>query len=161
MTTYNYEMESPVDFPPLTVVSLVPSVTESLFELGLGDRLIAVTDYCVYPEAEVARLPHIGGTKNPDVARIIAMKPELVIVNQEENRLEDAEALRAAGIPVWVTFPRTVREAFNLLWKMMDIFDQAQMVERVRAMEWMVDWLERIEHDRLAHRPAHDREPRP
>ncbi|MEP7294005.1 MAG: helical backbone metal receptor [Chloroflexota bacterium] len=147
MTTYHYEMEAPVDFPPLTVVSLVPSVTETLFELGVGDRLIAITDYCVYPEVEVARLPKIGGTKNPDVARIIALQPELVIMNQEENRREDAEALRAAGIPVWVTFPRTVRDAFNLLWSIMDVFDEPKMVERVRAMEWMCDWLERIEHE--------------
>ena len=75
------------------------------------------------------------------------MQPDLVIVNQEENRREDAEALQAAGIPVWVTFPRTVREAFNLLWSIMDVFDEPAMVERVRAMEWTCDWLERIEHD--------------
>jgi ABC-type Fe3+-hydroxamate transport system substrate-binding protein len=147
VSTYNYEMEAPVDFPPERVVSLVPSVTESLFELGVGDRLIAITDYCVYPEAEVARLPRIGGTKNPEVAQIIAMRPDLVIVNREENRREDAEALQAAGIPVWVTFPRTVREAFNLLWSIMDVFDDANMVERIRTMEWTVDWLERIVHE--------------
>ena len=93
---------------------------------------MAITDYCVYPEAEVAALPRIGGTKNPDVARIIALQPDLVIVNQEENRKEDAEALQAAGIPVWVTFPRTVRDAFNLLWAIMDLFDEPSMVERVR-----------------------------
>jgi ABC-type Fe3+-hydroxamate transport system substrate-binding protein len=75
------------------------------------------------------------------------MKPELVIMNQEENRLEDAEALQAAGIAVWVTFPRTVREAFNLLWSIMDVFDKPDMVERVRVMEWTVDWLERMEHE--------------
>ena len=61
------------------------------------------------------------------------MQPDLVIVNQEENRREDAEALQAAGIPVWVTFPRTVREAFNLLWSIMDVFDEPRMVERVRV----------------------------
>ncbi len=145
--TYHYEMEAPVGEPPRRVVSLVPSVTESLFELGVGDRLIAVTDYCVHPEAEVATLPHVGGTKNPDIARIIALQPDLVILNQEENRREDAEALRAANIPVWVTFPRTVREAFNLLWTIMHVFDEPSMVERVRSIEWLVDWLEKIEHE--------------
>lgn len=147
MTTYEVGRESPVSEPPRRVVSLVPSVTESLFDLGVGDRLIAVTDFCTYPEEGVARLPRVGGTKNPDIARIVAMQPDLVIVNQEENRREDAEALQAAGIPVWVTFPHTVREAFNLLWSIMDVFDDASMVERVRAMEWTCDWLERIEHD--------------
>ena len=147
MSTYQFELEHPVSQPPRRVVSLVPSVTESLFELGVGDRLIAITDYCAYPEEAVAKLPRIGGTKNPDIARIVAMQPDLVIVNQEENRREDAEALQAAGIPLWATFPRTVREAFNLLWSIMDVFDEPSMVERVRAMEWTCDWLERIEHD--------------
>jgi ABC-type Fe3+-hydroxamate transport system substrate-binding protein len=147
MTTYRVEREAPVSEPPRRVVSLVPSVTESLFELGVGDRLIAITDYCVYPEADVAKLPRIGGTKNPDVAKIVAMQPDLVIVNQEENRREDAEVLQAAGVPVWVTYPRTVRDAFNLLWSIMDLFDQPAMVERVRSMEWTCDWLERMEHE--------------
>src|SRR5450432_2463851 len=147
MVTYQVDRESPVSEPPRRVVSLVPSVTESLFELGVGDRLLGITDFCLYPENEVAKLPRVGGTKNPDVERIIAMKPDLVIVNQEENRLEDAEALKAAGIPVWVTFPQTVREAFNLMWSIMDVFDEPKMVERVRSMEWTCDWLERIEHE--------------
>jgi len=147
MVTYHYEMESPVDEPPQRVVSLVPSMTESLFELGLGDRLIAITDYCVHPEDQVAKLPRVGGTKNPDIAQIVEMQPDLVIMNQEENRKEDAEALQAAGISVWVTFPRTVREAFNLLWSIMDVFDDARMIERVRVIEWLCDWLERIEHE--------------
>ncbi len=144
-STYQYTMEAPVSHPPKRVVSLVPSMTESLFELNVGDRLIAITDYCVYPEAETARLPRIGGTKNPDVARIIDMQPDLVLANREENRQADVEALEAAGIPVWVTFPRTVRETFNLLWNIMHIFDEPTMVERVRSAEWMCDWLERME----------------
>jgi ABC-type Fe3+-hydroxamate transport system substrate-binding protein len=145
---YEYEMEKPVETPPHRVVSLVPSVTESLFELGVGDRLVAVTDYCVYPADKVARLPRIGGTKNPDVKRIIELSPDLVIANREENRKEDVEALQAARIPVWVTFPRTVREAFNLLWTIMHVFDEPKMVEGVRAMEWTCDWLERASETR-------------
>src|SRR5215216_588354 len=124
MVTYEVGREAPISHAPQRVVSLVPSVTESLFELGMGNSLVGITDYCVHPEQEVARLPRVGGTKNPDLARIIALQPDLVIVNQEENRKEDAEALKAAGIAVWVTFPRTVREAFNLLWAIMDLFDE-------------------------------------
>jgi ABC-type Fe3+-hydroxamate transport system substrate-binding protein len=141
-------MDAPVAEPPRTVVSLVPSVTESLFDLNLGDRLIAVTNYCVHPAEKVAYLPHIGGTKNPDVERIVAMKPELVIANQEENRKEDVERLQKAGIPVWVTFPHSVRDAFNLLWNIMHVFDEPAMVERVRAIEWTCDWLERMDESR-------------
>ncbi|MDX2160689.1 MAG: helical backbone metal receptor [bacterium] len=145
---YLHPIESPVSEPPQRVVSLVPSMTESLFDLNIGDRLIAVTDYCVHPADRVAGLPRIGGTKNPRIAHIIALRPDLVLANQEENRREDIEALQAAGIPVWVTFPKTMREAFNLLWNLMHIFDQPSMVERVRAMEWTLDWLERMAEDR-------------
>jgi ABC-type Fe3+-hydroxamate transport system substrate-binding protein len=145
---YRYHMEAPVEQPPTRVVSLVPSVTETLFDLNLGAALVAVTDYCVHPAAGVARLPKIGGTKNPDVERIIALRPDLVIANREENTRQDVEALMAAGIPVWVTFPRTVREAFNLIWNIMHIFDHAEMVERVRAAEWTLDWLERLAENR-------------
>jgi ABC-type Fe3+-hydroxamate transport system substrate-binding protein len=147
-STYVYKMDTPVTVPPRTVVSLVPSVTESLFDLNLGGRLIAVTNYCVHPAEKVAYLPHIGGTKNPDVERIITMQPELVIANQEENRKEDVERLQEAGIPVWVTFPHTVRDAFNLLWNIMHVFDEPAMVERVRAIEWTCDWLERMDESR-------------
>jgi signal transduction histidine kinase len=151
---YQYEMEAPVSFPPQRVVSLVPSITESLFDLGVGDRLIAISDYCTRPAERVARLPRIGGTKNPAVDQIIALEPELVFANQEENRPEDVEQLRNAGIPVWVTFPRTVRDAFNVLWNIMHIFDEAGYVERVRAMEWTCDWLERLDESRPHRTPV-------
>lgn len=146
---YTSDIDAPVDEPPQRVVSLVPSVTESLFELGVGARLVAVTDYCVYPVDNVKHLPKVGGTKNPDVAQIIALSPDLVIVNREENRREDVEALQAAGVPVWVTFPRTVREAFNLLWNIMHVFDEPSMVERIRSVEWVADWLERMAAQRV------------
>lgn len=142
--TYIYTTDMPVSEPPQRVISLVPSMTESLFDLNLGGRLIGVTDYCVNPAAGVAKLPKLGGTKNPDVRRIIELWPDLVIANQEENRREDIETLQAAGLPVWVTFPRTVREAFKLLWEIMHVFDEGGMVERVRSMEWVLDWQERM-----------------
>lgn len=142
--TYTQGADIPQMEPPQRVVSLVPSVTESLFDLNLGSRLIAVTDYCVRPAEGVARLPHIGGTKNPNVDQIIALQPDLVIANREENRKPDVEALRAAGLTVWVTFPQTVTDAFTLLWDMMNLFDEQSMVPRVRLMEYTYDWLNSI-----------------
>src|SRR5688572_22781805 len=139
--TYEYDQDIPVSEPPKTVISLVPSITESLFDLNLGSRLIAVTDYCVHPAEGVTRLPHIGGTKNPDIERMISMKPELVIANREENRKEDVEALQQAGIPVWLTFPKTVADVFNLLWNIMYVFDETSMVPRVRLIEYTYDWV--------------------
>jgi ABC-type Fe3+-hydroxamate transport system substrate-binding protein len=137
--TYTYTMDAPVDHPPRTVVSLVPSMTESLFVLNLGDRLIGRTDYCIYPQDQVASVPTFGGTKDPDIARIIDLQPDLVLANYEENRKPDVEALRAAGIPVWVTFPRTVADVFVILWNIMYLFDETTMVPRIRLTEQIYD----------------------
>ena len=130
-----FEMEHPVEYVPRRVVSLVPSLTESLFDLALGDRVIGVTDFCTRPADKVARLPKVGGTKNPDIEKIIALRPDLVLMNREENRKSDADALQAAGVPIWVTNPNTVREALNLLWTIMDVFEEASMTMRVRLIE--------------------------
>jgi ABC-type Fe3+-hydroxamate transport system substrate-binding protein len=99
-------------------VSLVPSLTEGLFALGLGARVVGVTEWCVHPADAVARLPKVGGTKNPDHAAIRALAPDLVIANQEENRRRDVEKLEDAGLRVWVTYPRSVREGAELLEEM-------------------------------------------
>ncbi len=85
------------------VVSLVPSVTESL--LAWSVRPVAVTRFCEHPE-----LPAVGGTKDPDLAAIVALAPDLVIVNDEENRRPDAEALSAAGLQLHVTHVEAVAD---------------------------------------------------
>jgi ABC-type hemin transport system substrate-binding protein len=96
--------------PPQRVVSLVPSLTEWLFAVGAGERVVGVTDYCIEPAAGVAGLPRLGGTKNPDRAAILALRPALVLADQEENRERDVAALSAAGIPVYVTAIRSVAD---------------------------------------------------
>jgi ABC-type Fe3+-hydroxamate transport system substrate-binding protein len=142
--TYFQYQDAPISEPPMRVVSLVPSVTESLFDLNLGERLVGVTGYCIRPADGVERLSKVGGTKNVDVQVIIELAPDLVIANQEENRREDVEALQAAGIPVWITFPKTVADAFNLLWNMMYVFDDTSMAPRVRLIEQTYDWVQGI-----------------
>jgi ABC-type Fe3+-hydroxamate transport system substrate-binding protein len=108
-------MTQPPSQPSTRIVSLVPSITESLFSLGLGDRVVGVTDWCVHPKDRVARLPKLGGTKNPSVRGILALDPDLVIANHEENRERTVHALRAAGVEVWVTYPRTIQDGVSLL----------------------------------------------
>jgi ABC-type Fe3+-hydroxamate transport system substrate-binding protein len=137
---FQWNRQSPVDYVPQRVISLVPSMTESLFDLDLGSRVIGVTDNCTRPEEKVHALPKVGGTKNPDIARIILMKPDLVLMNDEENRKADSEALKAAGVPIWVTGPRTVFEALNLLWDMMGVFDHGVMSVRVHEIERAYDY---------------------
>jgi len=96
------------------LVSLCPSITESLVALGLADELAGITRYCVHPREAVARIPKIGGTKNPDLAAIRAAAPDLVFANGEENRKEDVAAL-AKEFRVDVSHPRTVAEVPALL----------------------------------------------
>lgn len=96
--------------PPVRIVSLVPSLTEALFAFGLAERVAGVTRYCVEP-AEARRKPRVGGTKNVDVSKLSALEPDLVLANVEENTREDVEALISAGLPVFVTYPRTVAGA--------------------------------------------------
>nr|WP_046780499.1 helical backbone metal receptor [Streptomyces yangpuensis] len=99
------------------VVSLVPSLTEAVAVSAPG-LLVGVTDWCTHP-ADLGGAERIGGTKNPDVGRIAALRPDLVIANEEENRAPDLDALRAAGVEVLVTeirdLPQALRELDRVL----------------------------------------------
>ncbi len=132
------------------IVSLVPSLTEALFALGLGERVVGVTEWCVHPAEGVAPLPKLGGTKNPDVPSIIALHPDLVIANREENRRRDVERLESAGIPVWVTHPRTVRDAVALLGALADLGASEQ--SRRAVVDPAAAALERAEGERSERR---------
>src|SRR5690242_19215020 len=87
----------------MRVVSLVPSATETLLALGITP--VACTRFCEQPS-----LPTVGGTKNPDVDGIVALAPDVVVMNDEENRVEDFDALVAAGIDVHNMSPRAVTD---------------------------------------------------
>ena len=91
-----------VPFPPQRIVSLVPSQTELLFDLGLGGQMAGVTKFCVYPPEARRQATVVGGTKNFDFAKIAACRPDLIIGNKEENYQEGIEQL-AAQYPVWLS----------------------------------------------------------
>jgi ABC-type Fe3+-hydroxamate transport system substrate-binding protein len=93
------------------VVSLVPSLTEWLVVAGVGERLVGVTDWCLEPADALAGLPRVRGTKNPDLAAIRRLEPDLVVANAEENRKLDVQRLEAALTAVFVTMPTTVAGA--------------------------------------------------
>lgn len=97
------------------IVSLCPSLTELVFDLGLGSALVGRTKFCVHPSPEVDAIEKLGGTKNPRLARIIELAPDIVLMNEEENRLEDAQALRAAGISCHTSMPRTIAETAEMV----------------------------------------------
>lgn len=100
---------------PRRVVSLVPSVTETLFALGLGDRVVGVTDWCIHPADLPSHVVRVRGTKNPDQAAIVRLAPDLVLANREENREIDVRRLREHGLTVWVDYPRSVADALDHL----------------------------------------------
>ncbi|MGA8113673.1 MAG: helical backbone metal receptor [Actinocatenispora sp.] len=103
---------------PRRVVSLVPSLTESVALSGPG-ILVGATDWCTEPAG--LDVPRVGGSKYPRVEDVLACEPDLVLANAEENRPEDVAALRAAGVAVWVTYPRTVAEALVSLGRMFEV----------------------------------------
>lgn len=111
------DLGAPVELPrsPRRVVSLVPSLTEAIAATVPG-VLVGATDWCTHP-ADLA-VERVRGTKNPDLARIRALAPDLVIANEEENRKLDVERLRASGTEVWVTKIDSVDEAFSSLGRL-------------------------------------------
>ena len=98
------------------VVSLVPSLTETVAVTAPG-LVAGATDWCTHPPG--LDVPRVRGTKNPDVAAVIALRPDVVLANEEENRAADLAALRAAGLPVWVTVIRTLDEALASLRRLL------------------------------------------
>jgi ABC-type Fe3+-hydroxamate transport system substrate-binding protein len=101
--------------PASRVVSLVPSLTEAVAATR-REALVGATQWCTHPpELDVRR---VRGTKNPDVAAVAGLRPDIVLANKEENRRLDVERLRAAGVPVWVTDIRALEEAFASLRRM-------------------------------------------
>jgi ABC-type Fe3+-hydroxamate transport system substrate-binding protein len=114
----------------------VPSLTEVLFHFGRGAQVVGITDYCTEPAAGVADKTRVGGTKNPHVATILALQPDLVLAVAEENRPQDVAQLTAAGVPVYVFAPRTVRDGLALLWRLADLLDcGAAVAAGIQALE--------------------------
>jgi ABC-type Fe3+-hydroxamate transport system substrate-binding protein len=96
---------------PARIVSLVPNLSELLAVWGRAERVVAVTDWCVAPAGAFGHAERIRGPKNPDVAAIVQLTPDVVVANEEENRELDVRRLREAGVAVYVTRVRTVADA--------------------------------------------------
>lgn len=79
------------------ILSLVPSLTEYLFAIGAGERVVGITDFCIAPAAQVAHIPTVGGPKNPTHAHIHALHPDLVLAAKEENHQSDVNTLHGRG----------------------------------------------------------------
>jgi len=116
--------------PPNSIISLVPSLTELLFDLGLGERVSGRTRFCIHPKEKIEDVPIVGGTKNPGLDKIREIEPDLIIANKEENRQEDVEALKR-DFEVHVTEVGTINEA---LFTIHDIGWMCGVEEKAKRM---------------------------
>lgn len=109
---------------PERIVSLVPSITEYLVDIGLGSRLIGITKYCNRPESVVNGRAYVGGTKKFDFDKLSTLKPDLIIANKEENYQSGIETL--GGLyPVWVSDINTLEEALCAMREIAEICNQS------------------------------------
>ena len=124
--------------PARRVVSLAPSITETLFAVGAGDRVAGVTDYCNYPP-EARRLPRVGGMINPNIETIVALKPDVVLLSMEGNIRDDYRKLASLGIPVFVSNPRTLDGIYRSITQIGTLTgreeDAARTVQEMKARE--------------------------
>ncbi len=120
--------------PPSRIVSLVPSDTYSLVRLGAKERLVGRTRYCIAPAEDVADVPVVGGTKDADVSRILALSPDLVVANQEENSRHDIQRLEAGGLKVFVSFPKRVAEGLAHLARLARVLGFERGEEAARSV---------------------------
>jgi iron complex transport system substrate-binding protein len=113
---------------PLTihrVISLAPSITETLYALGLQDRLIADSDFCDYPP-EAKLKPHVGGSITPSIEAIASLHPDLVLVTKGLNRLDTVNSLATLGIPSYTTDPHTIADILTSMKRLADLLGAAQ-----------------------------------
>jgi ABC-type Fe3+-hydroxamate transport system substrate-binding protein len=113
-----------ISFPPQRIISLVPSQTELLADLGLGDRVVGVTKFCVHPDSWHAKKTKIGGTKMFDFEQIKSLNPDLIIGNKEENYQEGINQLREE-FPVWMSDIVTIADAFKMIQQIGELTDSS------------------------------------
>lgn len=114
--------------PPQRIVSLVPSLTETVCDFGVGCRLVGVSRYCTLPEEPLLFVPRVGGTKNPDLERIAALSPDLVLLNGEENRDEDHEWF-SARFPTERFTPHRIGDVINVLERLGSLLELREEAE--------------------------------
>jgi len=118
---------------PARIVSLVPSLTETLFDLGLDSHIVGATRFCVEPAARLMGRTRIGGTKNPDRDKIASLRPDLVVVNTEENRPEDIAWFRER-FGVFECFPTTVQHAADMVLALGRAVGRSEEADGIRLL---------------------------
>ncbi len=124
------------------VVSLVPSMTQTLYDLGLAESLVGISSYCPRRDDGVQTPQVVGGVRDPDIQAIQDLRPDLIIANQEENDREIVETLAEFEFGIWVTFPKSVEDAIEVLWSISRLFEiQANTSQQILNLEKSISWL--------------------
>ena len=131
----------------LKIVSLVPSITELLFDLGLADQIVGRTKFCIEPGDQVKNVSIVGGTKNFHVDRIQKLDPDLIIANKEENDRERIEAL-IPDYPVHVTEVKTLKDALEM------IVDVGKLTGVTSTAQQLVTAISSHFHDLVTEQPS-------
>lgn len=123
-------------FPPRRIISLVPSQTELLFDLGLDEEIAGITKFCVHPEEKWRTKTRVGGTKKVDIEKIALLRPNLIIGNKEENDRAQIEEL-SRHYPVWMSDVTSLDDAFNMMKSIGGITGRpenaGQLVEKIKS----------------------------
>jgi ABC-type Fe3+-hydroxamate transport system substrate-binding protein len=119
-----------VPHQPKRIVSLVPSQTELLYDLGLSDEVVGQTLFCIHPQEMRKLKPVIGGTKNVKLDRVDALQPDLIIANKEENDKAQIEALMEK-YPVWISDIKSLDDAIDMVLKIGDLVNKPNEAEAI------------------------------
>lgn len=111
--------------PPKRIISLVPSQTEYLWDLGLQQELVGITKFCIHPDEMYRTVERVGGTKQLDIAKIQALQPDLIIGNKEENEKSQIEALEKLA-PVYMSDVNTLDEAYVMMSDLSKLCDKEE-----------------------------------
>jgi cobalamin transport system substrate-binding protein len=115
---------------PERLISLAPSITETIYALGLGDRIVGDTDYCDYPP-DARNKPHVGAVLNPNLEKLVALKPDLVLGTPEANRRETADQLEHFGIPLYGVTAHTLDETLRSIEDLGKVLGQDETARKL------------------------------
>lgn len=117
-----------VTFSGERIICICPAITETLFALGLGEQIVGRTRYCLYPKGDIEQVPIVGGTKKIDLEKVLALAPDIIITEKEDNSKEIVELLEQ-HVPVYVAQVESVEGAYTMVREMGALFEKTQQAE--------------------------------
>lgn len=115
---------------PQRIISLVPSQTQLLYELGLSDEVVGITKFCIHPDSWFRSKERIGGTKKVNIEKVKALQPDLIIGNKEENEQHDIETLREIA-PVWMSDIYNLEDALDMIRSVGKLTERTDKAEKI------------------------------